>query len=366
VAYEVDFLAVGPGASSGDAIAFRFANPSSGGRYQQFVVVIDGGYQADGERLVNLIHTFYGTTHVDLVISTHPDRDHAAGLAVVLENCTVGTLWMHLPWAHAPAITSAFSHSSVTVGSVRSRYRENLEAVRDLQRIAARKRIPMVEPFAGVTAFNRLLVVGPTVDYYRSLLTDFRDTPDTTATFSSLVEALYGIPRQPNSLAALSPGYLEALGVESLDESGTTEAENNSSVILSAKLDEGQFWLFTGDAGWPALKRAIATLELWKFDPNGYGFVHVPHHGSRSNLCPAVLDRLIGPMWPRSPPRKVALISAAALDPKHPSGRVVNALVRRGAEVYATKGTNLLYRYDAPLRPGYGPVTALLHSPVSE
>jgi glyoxylase-like metal-dependent hydrolase (beta-lactamase superfamily II) len=76
--YEVDFLAVGDEGRSGDAIAVRFGNLNDPS--QQYVVVIDGGLTDTGTELVNHIKTFYNTSDVDLVISTHPDSDHAAGL----------------------------------------------------------------------------------------------------------------------------------------------------------------------------------------------------------------------------------------------------------------------------------------------
>ena len=91
--YEIDFLPVGNGEKSGDAIAFRLGN-LYGERSEQMVVVIDGGFRETGETLVEHIKKYYDTTHVDLVISTHPDADHTAGLKVVLEQMTVSELWM--------------------------------------------------------------------------------------------------------------------------------------------------------------------------------------------------------------------------------------------------------------------------------
>jgi hypothetical protein len=48
MAWEVDFLAVGEGEKSGDAIAFRFGN-LTGSREEQKVMVIDGGTLEAGE-----------------------------------------------------------------------------------------------------------------------------------------------------------------------------------------------------------------------------------------------------------------------------------------------------------------------------
>src|SRR5664280_2714171 len=95
--YEIDFFAVGEKSSGGDAIAVRYGN-LFGDRSEQMVIVIDGGYTDSGEALVNHIKTHFGTSRVDIVVSTHPDQDHITGLETVLEELQVGTLLMHLPW----------------------------------------------------------------------------------------------------------------------------------------------------------------------------------------------------------------------------------------------------------------------------
>ena len=64
--YQVDFLPVGDGAKSGDAIAMRFGDFSDAMKI--YVVVIDGGFQSSGEALVSHIRTHYGTNYVDLVV----------------------------------------------------------------------------------------------------------------------------------------------------------------------------------------------------------------------------------------------------------------------------------------------------------
>lgn len=71
---EVDFLGVET-AKSGDAIAVRY---SFNGVTK--VHVVDGGYLETGDQIVEHLKTFYDTTHVDHVVLTHPDQDHANGL----------------------------------------------------------------------------------------------------------------------------------------------------------------------------------------------------------------------------------------------------------------------------------------------
>jgi beta-lactamase superfamily II metal-dependent hydrolase len=76
--YEIDFLPVGSGERSGDAICVRYGTP---GYYK--VMVYDGGTKESGEALVKHIREHYGTHHVDYVVCSHPDADHAFGLSVV-------------------------------------------------------------------------------------------------------------------------------------------------------------------------------------------------------------------------------------------------------------------------------------------
>ena len=98
MSFELDIHAVGEGQSSGDAITLRFGTFRTP---QQKVVVVDGGYKADGERLVDFIPHNYGTRTIDLVVSTHPHDDHVSGLRPILESLEVRELWMHRPWARS-------------------------------------------------------------------------------------------------------------------------------------------------------------------------------------------------------------------------------------------------------------------------
>lgn len=87
IGLEIDFLAVGEESSGGDAITLRYGN-LHGPRSEQTVIVIDGGFVDSGEQLVEHSRNHFNTDEVDVVVSTHPDQDHAGGLKVVLEELT--------------------------------------------------------------------------------------------------------------------------------------------------------------------------------------------------------------------------------------------------------------------------------------
>ena len=58
MAYEIDYLPVGDGEKSGDAIVLRYGN-LNGPRDQQVIIVIDGRFKDSGEHLVNHIAKYY-------------------------------------------------------------------------------------------------------------------------------------------------------------------------------------------------------------------------------------------------------------------------------------------------------------------
>lgn len=353
MSFEVDILPVGDLSKSGDAIAFRYGVFGIGrGGFR--VVVIDGGFEASGEALCDHIHYWYGTDYIDLVIASHPDADHVSGLSVVLEEMRVGLLWMHRPWIRDAGLsTHVFKRS----GSLPEPLRKSLDQAYELEKIAVRKKIPIDEPFAGlVTIDGRLLVLGPTADFYNALIPSF--APSTA--------------RRLFEKAALVARGAKGRVTESIDSEALVEpppdapgARNNSSVILRADFDE-EVVLFTADAGLAALQPALDYAAAMQLQPAS--IVQLPHHGSKRNVGPAMLDRLIGLVG--GPPHAEVFVSVARNGaPKHPSQRLVNAVVRRRGQLCRTRGSTLCYKsIDVPTRPGWttAPVAGFVSDYVEE
>jgi beta-lactamase superfamily II metal-dependent hydrolase len=344
IGYDVDFLPVGDGEKCGDAIALRFgrllANPP-----QQTVVVIDGGFKNSGAALVQHIRQYYKTENVDAVISTHADSDHASGLETVLNELKVGCLVMHLPWNHTEDTSHLFEDDRVTDESVTRALRKSLETARNLENLAKQKGIKIVEPFWGVTGFNNVMrVLGPTKEFYKNLLPGFRGTPEPKAGLAYGFKYLVEVAKEAVKTVAENWGY------ETLDDTGETSAENNSSAILLFTID-GNSLLFTSDAGIPALSEAVKRLQAEGFDFSTLRFVQVPHHGSKRNIGPTLLNTLIGPKTSQPTTIKTAFASVPPDGtPKHPAKKVTNAFLRRGAPVHATAGSNKRYHKNAPDR----------------
>jgi beta-lactamase superfamily II metal-dependent hydrolase len=359
--YEIDFLPVGTD-KPGDAIALRFGN-LFGPRSSQAVVVLDGGYADTGDQVIEHVKTYYGTTKIDLLISTHPDQDHVGGLETILTKCEIGALWMHRPWNHTQQIAQLFEDGRVTDNSIRASLRESLDNAHAIEKIALRKNIPVTEPFVGVSYYpfrsdspqNAALaqmglnVIGPSRSFYETLLPEFRCLPE-TAEPASLMRSLV------QKIGDAATTVAERWGFETLDDSGETTPENNSSLILLGNMGPNERFILTSDAGIPALSEAVLLLQRNNFNFESLKFTQVPHHGSRRNVGPTLLDQLLGPKLTFDPPTKrYAIVSATTLDhPKHPSKKVLNAFRRRGWEVHATAGITKRHQQGAPTRPTWG------------
>lgn len=350
--YELDFLGVGDESKSGDAIALRFGN-LHGYRHEQTVVVIDGGFKSTGEKLVEHIRSHYGTEQVDVVISTHPDQDHINGLEAVLTELEVGELWIHQPWNHNKNLADKFSDGRVTDNSLGERLKESLEKAWSLIQLAEKRGITVREPFTGMQdASGCLRVLGPTQSYYEELLPDFEGMPTRAA------EGLDTLAGLLKSVAAKVKRFFATWGEDQLDDDAVTSPRNNSSVITQLIIDDRRL-VFTADAGIQALDQAADQIEGCLTGAE-LRFIQIPHHGSRRNVGPSVLNRLIGYPVTQGESRAITAIAstAKASEPKHPRKAVLNAFTHRGVRVLATRGNGICHFHDAPDRSGWSALNA--------
>jgi beta-lactamase superfamily II metal-dependent hydrolase len=350
--FEIDFLPVGNGDSSGDAVAVRWGAP---GNYQ--VLIYDGGAKETGEALVQHVITHYGTTRVDHVVSSHPDGDHASGLAVVLENLHVQRLWMHRPWEHSSLIHGYFADGRMTEASLAARLQDKMRAAYDLESLARRRGIPIEEPFLG-QAIGPFWVLSPQRDWYiHDLVPAFAKSPETKARSGLGLRSAGPGLMGAMALAAKAAGewLSENWFIENLRDDVTTSAENESSVVLYGNFG-GQSVLLTGDAGVQALTRSARCADFNQLDlPATLKFIQIPHHGSRHNVSTTTLDELIGPRLPLTDaqPTRYAYASAGRESKSHPRKVVVNAFLRRGFQPFATRGNTIRYSQQMPERAGW-------------
>jgi len=365
--YEIDYLPVGekPDDKCGDAIAMRFWDITPD---KSFVMTIDGGTRDSGAKLAAHVKQYYGTSKVHVAFLTHPDADHASGLRDILEQMDVGALLSFIPWEHANEILPIVQRadSRVTVSSIEKRLKDNFPAAVEAIELAREKNIKVVEPFAQnspikLTETTQAYLLGPTqYAYLNEWLPRYDCLPAQPARQASLLETLLRVAE--GAVKLIAETWDKELLVDPAPDDVT--AENNSSVIFALSHGNERF-LFCGDAGVPALNEALRVAPANGLLANGFSFFHVPHHGSRHNLGPSLLNTMFGlpKPTPNSVTTRVAFISATKGDPKHPSRRITNALDRRSVKIIATEGV-MKYQYsaDSPARPGWVPAIPISFS----
>ena len=345
--FEIDFLDVGS-EKSGDAITVRYQIDG-----KTFIHVVDGGYIDDGKKIKAHINKYYGNpTHINHVVLTHQDRDHAGGLRTILEDFSVGTLWMHRPWLHAGTLIKKFSHYK-NVENLSKRLKEIYSNAATLEKIALEKEIEIKEPFQG-NYIGCFQVLSPTLEHYYEMILKSDKTPNVKGSEN----CFHGV------FSMLKEGvkYIKALwGQETFPETGTSE-ENEMSVIQFAELNNKTI-LLTGDAGRISLDKAYSYYSKSIGVSLPYiDYFQVPHHGSRHNLNSALLDKWLGKKEnTQTQPFFTAVISASENDDNHPRKVVVRSLIHRGAKVLATKGSNLRLQVNAPYREDYYPAIPLTY-----
>jgi beta-lactamase superfamily II metal-dependent hydrolase len=345
---EVEFLPVGENTKNGDAIIVRYGEE---GNYK--IMVVDGGTRDSGMKIVEHIKNYYATTYVDYVVNTHPDSDHVSGLITVLEELEVGELWMHLPWEHSSEIRNLFKDGRITDDSLAEKIKASLNKAYQLYEVACDKEVSISEPFEG-SQIGDFQVLSPNKDWYiNHLLPDFPNLPERREqnAFAKAITEVY---------SKVLEWIEESWDVETLSENyDSTGARNESSVILYANIDEYKV-LLTGDAGKEALNNSADYAQNLGFDLSECSFVQMPHHGSRRNVSPSVLDRIIGEkVSERSEPSTTTFVSVSKGTEEHPKKIVVNAFIRRGAKVCETRGSTIRHHKNMPARDGWTAVTPL-------
>lgn len=345
---EIDFLPVGDGSRSGDAITLRFGIVENSIWKTQTVFVIDGGNSQSGNQIVEHINMVYKTNKVDRIILTHPDADHASGLRNVIEKMEVGKVWMHCPWNHWEDVKDSMIDGRITKSSFGDRMREAYQFAHDVEQLAIKKNIEIYPPHQGcsfnVNGEKVVTVLGPSKQLYTSLIQASGKTPE-----MAIFESTRNFSAENKKVVFEDMSF----ETENLAEGEIpTSAENDMSLILLLNI-AGTRVLFTGDSGTQGLYKAILYSAAKNISLKNLDLFDVPHHGSRRNLSKGILKHINA---------KYSIISCAAKGaPKHPSPIVTNALLRRNMNSYVTQGKMLTYHSkNLVARPGVNPV-----SPVS-
>jgi beta-lactamase superfamily II metal-dependent hydrolase len=330
--FEVDMLNVG----DADCLLLTWWNGFSNVR-----ILIDGGNAGDATAILSFLQR-RGVTRLDAIVGTHMHDDHAAGLTRIVEAGTlqIDHAYVHVPQNHLAMklVEKALGIAAGTTGA--NCVEKTLQTSTRLIAAIRAKNILITEPFQG-TSIGPLTIVGPSMDYYRELVAQFEDAESIRSLDKGALHHLIAdaIEDEFVKTGILAEGCL-------LDDP-TTTPENNSSVIAGTIARDSKY-LFTSDAGAPALKLAAAAYDL-----THCFWMQIPHHGSRHNITKELIENF-------SP--NFAYVSAAR-SKKHPRRTVVNAFKKIGTKVYSTHYPSPSHLWNhvgnVPSRDDYGPVASL-------
>jgi len=323
--YEIEMLPVGD--SNGDAICVRYGTPDA-----FRVHLIDGGFTDTSDAVVNHVREYYGrNTSVDHALVSHGDNDHACGLIGALKSLPTRNIWMHRPWLYAPQIVDSF-HGNWTLAGLTKYIRDSHEYLVEFEAIANLRQIPIYAPFAGRRIGEGFVVLAPSEQRYISLLHALDKSPPSYKDKKGLLGAVLGGAR--NVLDVVR----EAWDIETLDENPPATSASNETSVVQMGVFGAKRALLTADVGPDGLREAAQYARAMGLfgSPN---FVQVPHHGSRRNVTPSVLNEWLGaPLEDRNARRGVAFCSVGKDADIYPRKKVKNAFMRRGYPVHATRG----------------------------
>lgn len=353
---EIEFLAVGEGSRAGDAIVIRYGEPDC---YQ--LMVVDGGTAETGEKMVEHLRSQFGNdVALEHVVLTHSDADHASGLREVLKQIPVRSLWLHVPWLLSSEAIHLFADKTMTAEKLSAAIKDECDIISEIVELAVAANVQIYYPFQGAQ-IGPFTVLSPSKYAYLHLLPQFSRTPEPDK--GALEQANMWIGKATVSLLAklfekARSWTTETWGSERLKDGGVTSASNESSVVLYANTGEQRI-LLTGDAGINALTWSVNYAIAAGYQLQNFTFVQIPHHGSRRNVGPTVLNALLGNPVPEGTESSfAAFVSCPAKDDTHPRKIVLNAFMRRGGRVIATEGRNKVHWGGFPARDGYVTATS--------
>lgn len=312
------------GEGSGDAIVIYYGDDIFGYNLH----LIDGGRNATTTTIINHIDMYYSGNRIEHMVLSHADDDHATGLIGVMERFNVRNLWMNRPWLYAEQIIEYF-HGNFTLQGLIDDIKERHPYLVELERLANEKGTVIHEVFQGaqIEAFT---VLAPTRQRYINSIPDFGKTPDRYSAEAADSNSFNFI----RSFIESAKKVFENWDIETLANNTVTSASNESCVVQYTSFDSKGV-LLTADVGPIGLEEAANFgIQLGLTRPT---FVQVPHHGSRHNVTPAILDMWLGPKQPQGTAIGTAFCSVGSNKLDYPRAQVTNAFMRRGFKVYSTR-----------------------------
>ena len=348
MAFEIDLLPVGSKKKSGDCIAFRYGDLVKG-KENQCVVVVDGGYASTWkDTLKPHLKKYYnceydGKIHINMVILSHPDLDHVSGLVEMAndEEVEIDMVMMHEPWKE---LTPAwFKDGRITKESLKRRLGDAFEKAKQLSDAIDKVSRAPLNP--NKYDYNGAIfsILGPSQQFYKTCIANCEKTPEPHDTIEEILETR-------NSIGEMSYERYER-GHITWDDSENTSPINESSLIVLFEYEDVKV-LFTGDAGKEGLGEAIGFANEQGIKLDDCTIIKMPHHGSRKNVNPSIMDNF---------KRCMKLYYSCASDDlgHHPSQRLINMLNEKNFRQLSTSGCTLHWGKGAPDREGWSKANAI-------
>lgn len=330
--YLIRFCQVGTESKGGDAIIIRLFDEKD----NETLLLIDGGYKETGNAVINFIKKNCTTTKIKIMFNTHPDRDHISGLKTILESdeVTVENLILNRPWRDAKFTKEMFEDKRITDNSLIKRLKDAFCLAEDIEGIAKKKGVKIYPQFRDESGKLELLnVLGPSKELYKKGLLASDKTP------KSYIESGLGTY---TPVEYTEVDYEEGEEIEWYNDEETAEI-NQTSLIMALHLGDTKV-LFTGDAGKVAIKEALRFYKSIGGNPKDFTIVQLPHHGSRKNIDPEIINEFGNPDYIIScPPDGEA--------EGHPSRRLINKILELNpkASIYMTKSKNFIFRKNVEI-----------------
>lgn len=337
--YEIDMIDVG----AAEAILIHFYDENE----KDYVVSIDAGNYKDGETVAKFVREHYDKWKIDLAICTHCDADHFGGYVWLLENMQrkpetsvdIKHFWINDPGNHVKVDDfKYYRNQGNLIEEARSVFTLPGSTKNLLSLIDGMKNVSRSESFSNAGEnlfFDKIIeVLGPTKEYYKTLVPDFRNALQPYDDDSE-----YDDPVCESDGICLS----KALDAAPDDKS----AHNQSSTIVLFKPSDGKKFLFTGDMG----EDAFNHMKKCDLDScKNIFFLKVPHHGSKHNLTSPMI-RHFNP--------QIAYISTEGYG-RYLSAATKNALKTHRILAYSTHNNNSMrWQVNLASRLGYGSLKAL-------
>ena len=337
--YEIDVLNV----KSADAIILHFFDENG----KDYVVVIDAGKYEDGDTVSKFIKKQYNRREVDLAICSHCDEDHYGGFVAMLEEqhkkpytgVKIKKFWINDPGNHVDK--DEYKSCRIQKNVIKeARQVYTLDSGLNLIEMIDYMKIERHEAFSHEGAFyddydGKLEILGPTKDYYKSLVPKFRNelTPyDTTENDDA-------------NVSIDDKGNCVSITLDTTTDDASSH--NQSSIVLLFKPDDGKKFLFMGDAGRAACDNMLSCD--WE-KAKDIHFLKVPHHESKHNMDSIMINHF----------NPVHSIVSTEKYGHYLSTAIKSALNKKNSSVYSTHyHGNLWYHDGTEYRKDYTTITPL-------